>query len=206
MTTQTTRSSRSMTPDPTSFFTPATEAAEAQRIVGELEKSQWSVASVTQKEKRRYPAPPFTTSKLQQAAYNKLRFTAKRTMALDQVEVMKHFGFERFTVFGHDRGARVTHRLALDHPEKVERAAIVCAEHEQAQRLAADAGKGEGREKEHLEGGDPEAGRLDQAGDGAVLHGGRPRRLLSRLPYAGPNRIRFEGVISGLQATPAGQI
>jgi len=50
---------------------------------------------------------------------------SKRTMALDQVEVMKHFGFERFTVFGHDRGARVTHRLALDHPEKVERAAVL---------------------------------------------------------------------------------
>ena len=50
---------------------------------------------------------------------------SKRTMALDQVEVMRHFGFERFTVFGHDRGARVTHRLALDHPDKVERAAIL---------------------------------------------------------------------------------
>ena len=50
---------------------------------------------------------------------------SKRTMALDQVEVMKHFGFERFTVFGHDRGARVTHRMALDHPDKVERAAVL---------------------------------------------------------------------------------
>ncbi len=50
---------------------------------------------------------------------------SKRTMALDQVEVMKHFGFERFSVFGHDRGARVTHRMALDHPEKVERAAVL---------------------------------------------------------------------------------
>jgi haloacetate dehalogenase len=50
---------------------------------------------------------------------------SKRTMALDQVEVMRHFGFERFTVFGHDRGARVTHRLALDHPDKVERAAVL---------------------------------------------------------------------------------
>jgi len=50
---------------------------------------------------------------------------SKRTMAVDQVEVMQHFGFERFTVFGHDRGARVTHRLALDHPEKVERAAVL---------------------------------------------------------------------------------
>jgi haloacetate dehalogenase len=50
---------------------------------------------------------------------------SKRTMALDQVEVMRHFGFERFSVFGHDRGARVTHRLALDHPERVERAAVL---------------------------------------------------------------------------------
>ena len=58
--------------------------AEAHRIVAELKGEQWSVASVAQKEKRRYPAPPFTTSKLQQAAYNKLRFTAKRTMALAQ--------------------------------------------------------------------------------------------------------------------------
>lgn len=50
---------------------------------------------------------------------------SKRTMALDQVEVMRHFGFERFSVFGHDRGGRVTHRLALDHADKVERAAVL---------------------------------------------------------------------------------
>jgi haloacetate dehalogenase len=50
---------------------------------------------------------------------------SKRTMALDQVEVMRHFGFERFSVFGHDRGARVTHRMALDHGDKVERAAVL---------------------------------------------------------------------------------
>jgi haloacetate dehalogenase len=50
---------------------------------------------------------------------------SKRTMAVDQVEVMRHFGFERFTVFGHDRGARVTHRMALDHPQSVERAALL---------------------------------------------------------------------------------
>jgi DNA topoisomerase-1 len=58
--------------------------AEAQRIVAACQKAAWRVASVTQKEKRRYPAPPFTTSKLQQAAYNRLRFTAKRTMMLAQ--------------------------------------------------------------------------------------------------------------------------
>ena len=42
------------------------------------------MASVTQKEKRRFAPPPFTTSKLQQAAYNRLRYTAKRTMGLAQ--------------------------------------------------------------------------------------------------------------------------
>ena len=58
--------------------------AEAQRILQALEPAVWQVATVQQKEKRRYPPPPFTTSKLQQEAYNKLRFTAKRTMALAQ--------------------------------------------------------------------------------------------------------------------------
>jgi haloacetate dehalogenase len=50
---------------------------------------------------------------------------SKRAMALDQVEVMKHFGFDRFAVVGHDRGARVTHRMTLDHPDAVTRAAIL---------------------------------------------------------------------------------
>ena len=58
--------------------------AEAQRIVAECEAARWQVAAVTQKERRRYAPPPFTTSKLQQAAYNRLRYTAKRTMALAQ--------------------------------------------------------------------------------------------------------------------------
>ena len=43
----------------------------------------------------------------------------KRTMARDDVEVMRAFGFERFAVVGHDRGGRVAYRLALDHPERV---------------------------------------------------------------------------------------
>src|SRR5262245_41666775 len=59
------------------------------------------------------------------AGDDKHNLYSKRTMALDQVEVMRHFGFERFAGVGHDRGARVTHRMALDHPEKVERAAIL---------------------------------------------------------------------------------
>jgi haloacetate dehalogenase len=50
---------------------------------------------------------------------------SKRAMALDQVEVMKHFGFERFPVIGQDRGGRVTHRLLLDHPGKVTHAAVL---------------------------------------------------------------------------------
>ena len=44
---------------------------------------------------------------------------SKRAMALDQVEVMKHYGFATFPVMGHDRGGRVGHRLALDHPKAV---------------------------------------------------------------------------------------
>src|SRR5712692_6743291 len=58
--------------------------AEAQRIVAAVERARWQVAAATQKEKRRYAPPPFTTSKLQQAGYNRLRYTAKRTMALAQ--------------------------------------------------------------------------------------------------------------------------
>ena len=50
---------------------------------------------------------------------------SKRAMALDQVEVMRHFGFERFPVVGHDRGGRVAHRMALDHPDKVTRLAVL---------------------------------------------------------------------------------
>ena len=56
----------------------------ADKIVAAVSKAQWQVASVTQKEKRRNPPPPFTTSKLQQAAYNRLRYTAKRTMGIAQ--------------------------------------------------------------------------------------------------------------------------
>jgi haloacetate dehalogenase len=50
---------------------------------------------------------------------------AKRTMARDQVEVMRQLGFRRFQVAGHDRGGRVLHRLLLDHPDAVERAALL---------------------------------------------------------------------------------
>ncbi len=56
----------------------------AEKIVAAVSKAEWQVATVVQKEKKRNPPPPFTTSKLQQAAYNRLRYTAKRTMALAQ--------------------------------------------------------------------------------------------------------------------------
>lgn len=46
---------------------------------------------------------------------------AKREMALDALEAMRALGHERFQVLAHDRGARVAHRLALDHPGAVER-------------------------------------------------------------------------------------
>ncbi len=44
---------------------------------------------------------------------------SKRAMAADMVEVMEKLGHERFHVVGHDRGARVAHRLARDHPRRV---------------------------------------------------------------------------------------
>ncbi len=50
---------------------------------------------------------------------------SKRTMARDLVEVMRASGFERFAVVGHDRGARVGHRMALDHRNRVERLAVL---------------------------------------------------------------------------------
>lgn len=46
---------------------------------------------------------------------------SKRAMALDALAAMAHHGFERFGVLAHDRGARVAHRLAMDHPEAVSR-------------------------------------------------------------------------------------
>lgn len=50
---------------------------------------------------------------------------SKRRMAQDQVAVMESLGFKRFQVAGHDRGGRVTHRMCLDHPDRVERAAVL---------------------------------------------------------------------------------
>lgn len=50
---------------------------------------------------------------------------SKRVMAQDQVEVMQTLGFQEFAVVGHDRGARVAHRMALDHEEKISRLALL---------------------------------------------------------------------------------
>ena len=50
---------------------------------------------------------------------------SKRSMAGDMVELMDALGHERFGVAGHDRGGRVAYRMALDHPEHVERLAVL---------------------------------------------------------------------------------
>jgi haloacetate dehalogenase len=50
---------------------------------------------------------------------------SKRTMARDMVSVMQALGFESFAVAGHDRGGRVAYRLALDHPHRVSRLAVL---------------------------------------------------------------------------------
>ena len=56
---------------------------------------------------------------------------SKRSMALDQVEVMEKLNFRKFAVIGHDRGARVAHRLALDHPDRVTKLVMmdICPTH-----------------------------------------------------------------------------
>lgn len=50
---------------------------------------------------------------------------SKRAMAQDMVEVMAHLGYQQFAVAGHDRGARVAHRMALDHPRQVSRVCVM---------------------------------------------------------------------------------
>jgi haloacetate dehalogenase len=59
-----------------------------------------------------------------QGSHDHLNYS-KRVMALDQIEVMRHFGFAEFDVLAHDRGARVAHRLALDHPKAVKRLVLL---------------------------------------------------------------------------------
>lgn len=50
---------------------------------------------------------------------------SKRAMARDMVELMATLGFERFHLVGHDRGGRVAHRLAADHPDRVHTVAVL---------------------------------------------------------------------------------
>ncbi|WP_409316663.1 alpha/beta fold hydrolase [Pseudomonas sp. KCJK9016] len=50
---------------------------------------------------------------------------SKREMARDNVELMKALGFTQFSILAHDRGARVAHRLALDHPAAVQRMVLL---------------------------------------------------------------------------------
>jgi haloacetate dehalogenase len=50
---------------------------------------------------------------------------SKRRLARDNLQLMRHFGYSRFAVLAHDRGARVAHRLAADHPEAVARMVLL---------------------------------------------------------------------------------
>jgi haloacetate dehalogenase len=50
---------------------------------------------------------------------------SKRVMAQDMVDVMTALGIEKFDLCGHDRGGRVAHRLALDHPHKVKKLCVI---------------------------------------------------------------------------------
>src|SRR5258708_6231601 len=50
---------------------------------------------------------------------------SKRAMAQDMIEVMSQLGYDSFHVVGHDRGARVTHRMLLDHGPRIKKAAVL---------------------------------------------------------------------------------
>jgi haloacetate dehalogenase len=65
---------------------------------------------------------------------------SKREMAGELVELMAAFGHERFAVVGHDRGARVAYRMALDHPERITRVALlnIVPTVEQFERMGTD--------------------------------------------------------------------
>ena len=58
--------------------------ADAERIAAELRRQSFTVAAVDEKEQKRYPKPPFTTSTLQQEAFNKLGYASARTMRIAQ--------------------------------------------------------------------------------------------------------------------------
>ena len=50
---------------------------------------------------------------------------SKKKMALDQIEVMREFGIEKFYAVGHDRGARVLHRMLIDNKESIKKAVFM---------------------------------------------------------------------------------
>jgi len=50
---------------------------------------------------------------------------SKRPMALDGVQVMEHLGYRQFLMVGHDRGGRVGRRMALDHPDRVQKLVVM---------------------------------------------------------------------------------
>lgn len=63
-------------------------------------------------------------SSLPDAGPNNINFSF-REMARDLIEVMNELGYQRFMIAGHDRGGRTTHRLCLDHPQRVNKACIM---------------------------------------------------------------------------------
>lgn len=70
---------------------------EVKKIVDELSSASYSIESIEKKAREQQPSPPFTTSTLQQAAWQKLKFSAKRTMLIAQqlyegVELTKEGG------------------------------------------------------------------------------------------------------------------
>ena len=69
---------------------------------------------------------------------------SNRERAAELLELMAALGFERFSVVGHDRGGRVAYRLALDHPESIERLAVlnIVPTVDQFERMAEDASLG----------------------------------------------------------------
>ncbi len=65
---------------------------------------------------------------------------SKREMAAELVELMARLGHERFSVVGHDRGGRVAYRMAIDHPDAIERLGVlnIVPTVDQLERMAAD--------------------------------------------------------------------
>jgi haloacetate dehalogenase len=86
------------------------------RHIAPLLAQSWKVVCADLRGYGRSGCPPST---LDHGPY------AKRAMAGDMVTVMDSLGFARFSVAGHDRGGRVAYRLALDHPDRVERVAVL---------------------------------------------------------------------------------